>query len=74
MRTGSVPGCRLSTSRFSKMREQSENVYENKGSVQKSTTPDPSFSKEGNHGLPSSDEEGLGVVRLCGLSVLCALA
>jgi len=56
------------------MREQSENVYENKGSVQKSTTPDPSFSKEGNHGLPSSDEEGLGVVRLCGLSVLCALA
>ena len=42
--------------------------------VQKSTTPGPSLSKEGNFGLPSSDEEGLGVVRLCGLGVLCALA
>jgi hypothetical protein len=32
-----------------KLAEQSENVYENKGSVQKSSTPDPSFSKDGNH-------------------------
>ena len=54
--------------------EQSENVYENKGPVQKSTAPIPSLSKEGNSGLPSSDKEGLGVVRLCGLGVLCALA
>ena len=41
-------------------REQSENVYENKGMAQKSTTPGPSLSKEGNLGLPSSDEEGWG--------------
>jgi hypothetical protein len=54
--------------------EQSENVYENKGSVQKSTTPDPSSSKEGKSQLPSSDEEGLGVVGLCDLCALCALA
>jgi hypothetical protein len=40
--------------------EQSENVYENKGSVQKSTTPDPTLSKEGNCGLPDSGVEGLG--------------
>ena len=26
------------------------------------TAPNPSLSKEGNIGLPSSDEEGLGVV------------
>jgi hypothetical protein len=32
------------------LREQSQNVYENKGSVRKSTTPDPSLSKEGNIG------------------------
>ena len=44
------------------LREQSENVYENKGTVQKSTTPDPSLCEEGNCGLPSSDEEGVGVV------------
>jgi len=55
-------------------REQSENVYENKGMAQKSTAPGPSLSKEGNRGLPSSVEEGLGVVRLCVLGVLCALA
>ena len=54
--------------------EQSQNVYENKGSAGKSTTPGPSLSKEGNRGLPSSVEEGLGVVRLCVLGVLCALA
>jgi hypothetical protein len=41
-------------------REQSENVYENKGAVQKSTTPDPSLPKEGNPKRPSSDEEGWG--------------
>ena len=41
-----------------KSAEQSENVYENKGAAWKSTTPDPSLSKEGNSGLPSSDEEG----------------
>ena len=45
--------------------EQSQNVYENKGSAGKSTTPGPSLSKEGNRGLPSSVEEGLGVVRTC---------
>jgi hypothetical protein len=44
----------------SKSPEQSENVYENKGSAWKSTTPDPSLSKEGNLRLPFSDEEGGG--------------
>jgi len=29
--------------------EQSQNVYENKGPAEKSTTPGPSLSKEGNH-------------------------
>jgi hypothetical protein len=43
-------------------REQSQNVYENKGSDRISTAPDPSVSKEGNSGLPSSGEEGVGVV------------
>jgi hypothetical protein len=38
-----------------------------------STTPNPSLSKEGEFGLPSSDEEGRGG-GLCGLGVLCALA
>ena len=37
-----------------KLREQSQNVYENKGSAQKSTTPNPSFSKEANSGLVGS--------------------
>jgi hypothetical protein len=32
--------------------EQSENVYENKGSAQKSTTPDPSLSKGGEFRAP----------------------
>jgi len=32
--------------------EQSQNVYENKGSVRKSTTLDPSLSKEGNYWAP----------------------
>jgi hypothetical protein len=32
-----------------KLAEQSENVYEKKGSAKKSTTPDPSLSKDGNH-------------------------
>lgn len=31
-------------------------------------------SKEGKYELPSSDEEGVGVVRLYGFRVLCALA
>jgi hypothetical protein len=38
--------------RFKESAEQSENVYENKGSAQKSTTPDPSLSKEGNYPAP----------------------
>ena len=33
-----------------------------KDRCRKSTTPYPSLSKEGNSWLPSSDEEGLGVV------------
>ena len=43
---------------ISKVREQSQNVYENKGSAQKSTTTDPSFSKERSCRAPSSAEEG----------------
>ncbi len=42
------------------MDERTGDVYENKGTAQKSTTPNPSFSKEGNFGLPSSGEEGRG--------------
>ena len=38
--------------------------------MQKRTTPAASLSKEGNRGLLSSSEEGMGVVRLC---VLCAV-
>ena len=49
--------------------ERTGNVYENKGVVWKLTTPNP-LSKEGNPKLPSSDEEGLGVVRLCALLTL----
>ena len=45
-------------------REQSENVYENKRLAQISTTSGPSLPKEGNSRLPSSHEEGLGVVRV----------
>jgi hypothetical protein len=37
---------------MSKTTEQSENVYENKGSVQKSTTLGPSLSKEGELQTP----------------------
>jgi hypothetical protein len=37
---------------ISKTREQSENVYENKGPAQKSTTLGPSLSKEGNYRTP----------------------
>jgi len=42
--------------------EQSQNVYENKGSGQKSTTPDPSLSKEGSlsHGSPPRTRRGGG--------------
>ena len=36
--------------------------------------PGPSLPKEGNFKLQSSDQEGLGVVRLSALGVLCALA
>jgi len=32
--------------------EQSENVYENKGPVKKSTTPDPFLTKDGNFPAP----------------------
>jgi len=34
----------------------------------------PFLSKEGNSGLPSAAEEGVGAVGHCGLGVLCALA
>jgi hypothetical protein len=40
--------------------DRSGNVIENEGTVQTSTTPNPSLSKEGNSGLPSSGEEGWG--------------
>ncbi len=50
-----------------KLREQSQNVYENKGSAGKSTTPSPSLSKVGNS-LPSSDEEGWGWCEVATLS------
>jgi hypothetical protein len=45
---------------MSKTREQSENVYENKGSVKKSTTPDLSLSKEGNYRAPLLGRGGTG--------------
>jgi len=41
--------CRPGGRRYENFGEQSENVYENKGSVQKSTTPLPSLAKQGNH-------------------------
>jgi hypothetical protein len=41
-----------------KSTEQSENVYENKGPVEKSTTPDPALSKEGNCCAPLLVQEG----------------
>ena len=44
--------------RIRNLKEQSENVYENKGAAEKSITPGPSLSKEGNRMHPSSDEEG----------------
>jgi hypothetical protein len=44
--------------RAKKLGEQSQNVYENKGSAEKSTAPCPSLTKEGNPKLPSSGEEG----------------
>jgi hypothetical protein len=50
-------------SAITKTTEQSQNVYENKGSVQKSTTRwPPPYPRRGIAGRPSSDEEGLGVV------------
>ena len=42
--------------------EQSENVYENKGSVQKLNHPFPLLIQGGEFELPSSDEEGWGVM------------
>jgi hypothetical protein len=54
--------------------DRSGNVIENKGTAKKSTTPNPSLSNEGNSGLPSSGEEGSGVVRLCDRREFCALA
>ena len=58
---GSSPPLLISLS-TAKPGEQSQNVYENKGSPSKPTTPGPSLSKEGKLGLPSSDEGG----GLCG--------
>ena len=40
--------------------DRSGNVIENEGTAQKSTTPNPSLSKEGNSGLPSSGRVGGG--------------
>jgi hypothetical protein len=57
---GTAPYESTTISGYSNSTEQSENVYENKGTVQKSTTPGSSLSKEGNCKLPSSDEEGRG--------------
>jgi len=62
------PNCGYPALHHTKSREQSQNVYENKGSAWKSTTPDPSLSKEGNPRVPSSDEEGRGVVGFCALA------
>jgi hypothetical protein len=39
----------------------------------KSTTPGPAVSRDGNCGLPSSGEEGLGVVELSDFGGLCGL-
>ena len=54
-----------------KSREQTQNVYENKGTEQKPATSNPSLSKEGNRVPPSPAEERGG---LRDLGVLCALA
>ena len=43
------------------MDERTGDVYENKGTAQKSTTPNPSFSKEGNFpGSPPRVRRGGG--------------
>ena len=44
----------------SKLREQSQNVYENKGPAAKSTTSNPSLPKEGNWGSPPRLRKGGG--------------
>ena len=63
--SGSAPAAALRESA-----EQSQNVYENKGSVTKSTTLWPLLTQGGEFpGLPSSDEEGLGVVGPSSLGV-----
>jgi len=46
--------------RHRKTGEQSENVFENKGTAQKSTIPDPSLSKEGNSRAPLLGCGGVG--------------
>jgi hypothetical protein len=52
---------RLLDSSTAEFTEQSENVYENKGALQKSTTPGPSLSKEGNFpGTPPQMRRGRG--------------
>ena len=51
----------------SKTTEQSENVYENKGPETEINYPWPLLIQGGGiRELPSSDEEGLGVVGFCG--------
>jgi len=46
-------------------REQSENVYENKGPVERINHLCPPYPRQGTTRFPSSQEEGLGVVSLC---------
>jgi len=43
-----------------KSAERSQNVYENKGAARKSTTPDPSLSKEGDSRAPLLGRGGVG--------------
>jgi hypothetical protein len=47
-------------SALQEFREQSQNVYENKGSGQNSITTGPSLSKEGNPGTPLLRRGGVG--------------
>jgi hypothetical protein len=59
------PGLGKERDCFSRFRVQAGtehfmNFYENKGPLWKRTAPCPYLSKEGNCGLPSSDEEGRG--------------
>jgi len=45
--------------------EQSENVYENKGPVERINHLCAPYPRQGTTRFPSSQEEGLGVVSLC---------